>query len=101
MKEYRDIPFRLEAEGKINLAQLKVLLSGIASFVVKAKVVIPKKKLHLCRDEKDNMILECCLAANADLLITGDKDLLHIQKSELDLEFSHFKIVSPAIYVTA
>ena len=32
--------------------------------------------LHLCRDPKDNMFLECAALAHADVLVSGDKDLL-------------------------
>ncbi len=40
------------------------------------------------------MLLECCLAAKADFLITGDKDLLEIS----DLPF-RLKILSPREFV--
>ncbi len=40
------------------------------------------------------MLLECCLAAKADFLITGDKDLLEIR----DLPFS-LKILTPRDFV--
>jgi putative PIN family toxin of toxin-antitoxin system len=90
LKEYRDTPLKLEASGKITHAQLKALIAGIASFVSKAKIVYPTKKLLLCRDPKDNMVLECCLAAKATHLITGDKDLLEIGETPFDL-----KIVTP------
>lgn len=99
LKEYRDIPFELEREGKITNVQLRSLLSGTASFVVNAKVVIPRKKLSLCRDKADNMILECCLAADADFLITGDKDLLEIEKTKLKTKLSRLKIVSPRAFL--
>jgi len=36
------------------------------------------------------MLLECCLAAGADFLITGDKDLLDIKDRQLKL-----KIITP------
>lgn len=42
--------------------------------------VIPKQKVRLCRDPKDNQFLELCLAASVDYLVTGDKDLLSLKK---------------------
>lgn len=95
LKEYRDTPFELEREGKITNVQLRSLVSGIASFVVNAKVVVPERKLYLCRDKADNMILECCLKANADFLITGDKDLLEIKKTRLKTKLPELRIISP------
>jgi putative PIN family toxin of toxin-antitoxin system len=99
LEEYRATPFELEADGKITHLQLKSLLSGIASFVVNAKVATPKKRLSLCRDEEDNMILECCFAADADFLITGDKDLLEMEKTRLKRELPKLKIVSPRVFL--
>lgn len=100
LKEYRDTPFELAVEGKITNVQLRSLLSGIASFVVNAKVVVPERRLFICRDEEDNMVLECCLAADADFLITGDKDLLEIDKTRLlKREDSKLKIVSPRAFL--
>ena len=40
----------------------------------------PKRKTTLCRDPKDNQILDLCLVGKADYLVTGDKDLLEIKK---------------------
>lgn len=99
LKEYREIPFELEREEKITNVQLRSLLSGTASFVVNAKVVIPRKKLSLCRDKADNMILECCLGADADFLITGDRDLLEIEKTRLRMKLPKLKIVSPRTFL--
>jgi predicted nucleic acid-binding protein len=56
----------LKTEGKIDHKQLKALISGIATFVTRVKIVRPVKKLSICRDVKDNMILECCVAGGAD-----------------------------------
>jgi len=91
LREYRDVPLALEANGKIDHAQLKVLIAGIAAVVSKARIVQTSKKVSLCRDPKDNMLIECCLAAGADFLITGDKDLLDIGNLPLNL-----KIITPS-----
>lgn len=32
-----------------------------------------------CRDKDDDNVLACALAADADYLVTGDKDLLHLK----------------------
>jgi putative PIN family toxin of toxin-antitoxin system len=94
LKEYRDVPLALKAEGKIDHFQLKALISGIAAFVSRAKIVQPQKRLLICRDFADNMLLECCLEAKATMLITGDKDLLDIG----DLPFN-LKIVTPRKFI--
>lgn len=33
----------------------------------------------VCRDPKDDMIVECAVNADADLIVTGDKDLLVLE----------------------
>jgi len=94
LKEYREVPLALERQGKLTPFQLKVLISGLASFVAQTIVVYPRKKLSLCRDPEDNMLLECCLASKADFLITGDKDLLDMQSLPFQLQ-----ILSPRKFV--
>lgn len=94
LKEYRDVPLALNAAGKIDHVQLKVLVSGVASFVSKADVVYPQTNLAICRDSEDNMLLECCLAARAEFLITGDKDLLSIEHLPFEV-----RILTPRRYV--
>lgn len=42
--------------------------------------VSPSKKITLCRDPKDDAVLDLCAVGKADYLITGDKDLLQIKK---------------------
>ncbi|HWQ69290.1 MAG TPA: putative toxin-antitoxin system toxin component, PIN family [Patescibacteria group bacterium] len=51
-----------------------------------SKIVYPTETLSLCRDSTDNMILECCHAAKANILITGDRDLLEIAELLFDLQ---------------
>ena len=54
----------------------------------RAKKIIPSEKVSLCRDPKDNQFLELCLAASADYLVTGDKDLLVLKKFQQTQIFS-------------
>lgn len=86
LKEYREVPLRLEAEGKINHVQLEALISGIAGFVSRAQLIFTKKSFRLCRDPADDILLECCHSAKADFLISGDKDLLELENLPFKLE---------------
>lgn len=47
----------------------------------------------ICRDTKDNNILQLAESAIADYIISGDKDLLILQK------FKQTKIISPSEYL--
>jgi len=42
--------------------------------------VLPDYKADICRDPKDNMLLDTAAAAKAAYLITGDKDLLELRE---------------------
>jgi putative PIN family toxin of toxin-antitoxin system len=90
LKEYREVPLILEDEKKLTQAQLKALISGLAAFVTRTIVVHPRKKISICRDPADNMLLECCFESKADILISSDRDLVDIKV----LPF-HLKILTP------
>jgi putative PIN family toxin of toxin-antitoxin system len=90
LKEYRDVPFILEDQGKLTQAQLTALISGFAAFVTRTIVVYPRKSISICRDPADNMLLECCVESKADILISSDRDLLDIKILPFDL-----KILTP------
>lgn len=94
LNEYRDVPLLLQAENKIDHSQFQVLIAGIAAIVAKSEIVQPMHKLHICRDSEDDMLLECCVEADADFLITGDNDLL-----ALDFPLSSLKIVTSYEYI--
>ena len=85
LREYRDVPLALEGEGKLTRAQLKALITGLAAFVSRVIIVNPHRKLDVCRDAEDNMVLECCLEARARFLVSGDKDLLDLRELPFDL----------------
>ena len=58
------------------------------------KIVYPDRELNdICRDRDDHIILECAEKSNADIIITGDKDLLVLQK------YLNTQIVSPADFL--
>ncbi len=90
LEEYREVPLILEDEKKLTQAQLKALISGLGAFVTRTIVVYPRKKISICRDPADNMLLECCFESRADILISGDRDLVDIKV----LPF-HLKILTP------
>ncbi len=51
-------------------------------------------RLHgICRDPNDDMILECAVAARADIIVTGDKDLLAVG------EYEGIRVMTPRAFV--
>jgi putative PIN family toxin of toxin-antitoxin system len=50
---------------------------AFAVYAVGTVIVQTSGRLQgICRDPKDDMVLECAVIAGADLIVTGDKDLL-------------------------
>jgi uncharacterized protein len=45
-----------------------------------ADLVKVQTKIEVCRDPKDNFLLSLSVDGNADILLTGDKDLLDLIK---------------------
>jgi putative PIN family toxin of toxin-antitoxin system len=50
-------------------------------------------KAHACRDRKDNNVLEVAVNGRADLIITGDHDLLALRV------FQEIPIITPSEYL--
>jgi len=98
LAEYRNIPDALRAARKVNAEQWQALLAGIAAFVAEARLIEPTRLVRVCRDPKDDMVLECCRAARANFLITGDRDLLNLDVSRI-AGLRRLRIVSPRTYV--
>jgi predicted nucleic acid-binding protein len=47
-----------------------------------ARVVTPTRSVDICRDDKDNVVLACALAGQAEYVVTGDPDLLTLAMFE-------------------
>ena len=44
------------------------------------QIVSPEETLSVLADEPDNRILECAVAANAEVIVTGDRQMLALQR---------------------
>lgn len=100
LEEYREVPLQLLREQKISHDQWRALVVGIATFCTRVKLIHPRKKLSICRDPEDDMVLECCRSARARFLITGDKDLLEIRQEELEqVGLRRLRILRPRAFL--
>ncbi|MFN4212450.1 MAG: putative toxin-antitoxin system toxin component, PIN family [Microgenomates group bacterium] len=61
----------------------------INELTTKSIKINPPPQINICRDKKDNQILNLCFTGKANYLITEDKDLLILKK------FKNTKIVAP------
>lgn len=64
-------------------------------FHERSTIIEPKMKLDVCRDPKDNFLLELAETTKADYLITRDKDLLSLPKSAWKVT----KIITPEAFL--
>lgn len=74
--ELLDVLARKFARDREELARVAVFLAGLA------EVVEPATRLEVLEDEADNRILECAVAGEAELVVTGDKRMLALRSYE-------------------
>ena len=72
------------AASRLTIPQL------IARFAVLAQSVVPASISRVARDPDDDHVLACALAASADLIVSGDSELLNMKA------YQGIPIVSPA-----
>ena len=72
--EYR----RVVDELQVKFPQIEAT-PVLDAFVVGAAVCVPKKFAEpLCDDPSDDMLIECAIAADAGVIVTGDAALLRL-----------------------
>jgi putative PIN family toxin of toxin-antitoxin system len=86
LKELSEVLSRPRFKNIFTPERIKELFSLLDSYAV---VVSPSQKVSVCRDEKDNFLLEAAVEGKADYLITGDEDLLTLNP------FHNTRIVRP------
>jgi uncharacterized protein len=57
-------------------------LEALDQIVSQAEIVEPARVVHASRDPDDDHVLACALEAKADVIVSGDKDLLDIGQFE-------------------
>jgi putative PIN family toxin of toxin-antitoxin system len=67
----------------------------VALLLVRGLLVIPQRRIEVCRDRSDNLVLEAAVAGQADYIVTGDEDLLVLRL------FEGIRIVEPAEFLRA
>ena len=95
LEEFLEVTRRQKFLKYFSKRDTEKLLNTFDKF---AELVEITSKLKICRDEKDNFLLDLAVDGNVDYLITGDKDLLildRIKKTQI-LTYQEFleKIVS-------
>ena len=74
----------------ITVAEREAFLEAFGATV---ELVEVRKRLALCRDPRDDKLLELAAAGDADYLVTGDADLLVMER------FRDTSILAPAAFL--
>jgi putative PIN family toxin of toxin-antitoxin system len=55
---------------------------ALALIALRGELVTPTRTVKVCRDPTDDMFIEAALAGKAEVVVTGDKDLMTLKKFE-------------------
>ena len=91
--ELVDVLNRPRIKDKYGLAP-EDIETIIALILLRGEAVVPTRRITICRDPKDNMFLEAAVDGGADIIVSGDDDLLEIEA------FERMPIVSPGEFLS-
>ncbi|MBI2081243.1 MAG: putative toxin-antitoxin system toxin component, PIN family [candidate division NC10 bacterium] len=82
---YTSLPILTEVarvlRGKFGVGE-RTVTSVLRTIARAAILVRPRRRVATLADEPDNRILECAAEAGADLIVTGDRNLLRLREFE-------------------
>jgi len=90
--EFLEVASRPKFKKYFKKSDVDAILDTIDDVAQFVKVV---SKTNVCRDPKDNFLLSLAKDGNAEILITGDNDLLQLKK------FGKTKIMTIADYLSS
>ena len=90
MYELADVLSRKKFDAFVEMKERQQFLRLLARIVEMVPIVYP---VRVCRDAKDDRILEVAVNGRADLIITGDRDLLVMNP------FQGIAILTPSAYL--
>jgi putative PIN family toxin of toxin-antitoxin system len=80
---------------KLGVEKTEFLLKLWRKLASRCTVLEAAGKGRICRDPKDDAYLHLCIAAKAEFLITGDKDLLAVDPKRVAALPDRLRIVTP------
>lgn len=91
LDELKEILIRADKPFKLTNEEADRVVKAVQNV---AQVVETESQVTVCRDEKDNKVLECAVDGGAEWIITGDAHLLELQS------FEEVRIVSVAEFLS-
>jgi putative PIN family toxin of toxin-antitoxin system len=92
LTELVDVINRPRIRNKYGLTD-EDIRTVIALILLRGEAVVPQEKITACRDPKDDKFLEVAVAGDADLIVSGDDDLLVLNP------FRDIAIVTPRAFL--
>lgn len=90
LKELERVLDRPKFDKYVSVEERKLFL---LKFMSSCELVNITEEINVCRDEKDNKFLELAVSGNANILITGDSDLLVLNP------FQSIEILTPDRFI--
>jgi len=91
LMELRDVAGRSKFDRYLKISERQDFVERYASAT---KLIPISETVHDCRDAKDDKLLELALSGRADVIVTGDVDLLCLHP------WHGIEILTPADYLT-
>jgi putative PIN family toxin of toxin-antitoxin system len=92
LEELVDVLNRLRIRDKYRLTDQDIQ-AIVRLLLLRGEVVQPQKRVTACRDPRDDKFLEVAVSGKADVIVSGDEDLLVLHP------FDGIPIFSPANFL--
>ena len=92
LDETADVLYRPRLRTKYQLSN-RVLRATIRLIVLRSELIRPDRRIVACRDPRDDKFLEVAVSGRAQVIVSGDEDLLTLNP------FERIPIVTPARFL--
>jgi putative PIN family toxin of toxin-antitoxin system len=92
LEELVDVLNRPRIREKYRLTDLDIQ-AVVSLILLRGEVVVPEGGITACRDPRDDKFLEVAVAGKADVIVSGDQDLLVLHP------FAGIPILAPAAFL--
>jgi putative PIN family toxin of toxin-antitoxin system len=92
LDETADVLYRPRLRTKYQLSN-RVLRAMIRLIVLRSELIRPDRRIVACRDPRDDKFLEVAVSGRAQVIVSGDEDLLALNP------FERNPIVTPARFL--
>jgi putative PIN family toxin of toxin-antitoxin system len=93
LEELVDVLNRPRIRLKYQLAD-EDIQTVVSLILLRGEAVTPEQRITACRDPKDDKFLEVAVAGKADVIVSGDEDLLVLNP------FAGIPVVTPADFLS-